>query len=431
MPFLHFDEARAAAVKRVREWVAASDGARALLIVDLFGKIRLSIWGVREIGQLDSFLAAECGSWWTGEVLKVEQADDVTRKLYAKAWEDARKDPDQERTAVLDRHRSRTTWFTEAEDPPWGVPAGPPLIVFYSFKGGLGRSTLLASFAIQRARAGERVCVIDLDLDSPGIGSLLSADVEGRTARWGVVDFLLERSLEGLPLEDYHHRCDRVAGSGEIVVFPAGYLDQNYAEKLARVDLEGWATPKESGLRDLLDRIRAITPQWILVDARTGISEPAGALLSGLAHLNVLLGTTHRQSWQGLSRVVGRLGEERVLVNKQQADVLLVQAMVPAEPAGALARTDFLARAENEFTKGYYVELSADQAAGAEEEDDRFWDMRDIESLDAPHVPVAIDYDQRLAAFVDVAEVADHLSTGPYASFAERVVSRFSSEAPS
>ena len=38
--------------------------------------------------------------------------------------------------------------------------------------GGVGRSTALAAFAIQRARLGERVAVVDLDLDAPGIGAL-------------------------------------------------------------------------------------------------------------------------------------------------------------------------------------------------------------------------------------------------------------------
>ncbi len=300
-------------------------------------------------------------------------------------------------------------------------------MVFYSFKGGVGRSTLLASFAIQRSRAGERVCVLDFDLDSPGIGSVLSADAEGRTARWGIVDFLLERSQEGLPLEDYHHRCDRVAGSGEIVVFPAGHLDEDYAEKLARVDFDEEPNAAAGGLADLLGRIRdRISPQWVLVDARTGISEPAGELLSGFAHLNVLLGTTHQQSWEGLGPVLDRLGKHRVLANKTQANVLLVQAMVPAEPAGALARTAFLARAEKEFTDRYYAEVSPDGA-----DDDRLWDMKDLESQDAPHVPVPVDYNQRLAAFGDITEVVDDLAAGAYQRFAERVVTHFTTEAGS
>ena len=48
----------------------------------------------------------------------------------------------------------------------------PPIVVFYSFKGGVGRSTAVAAFAINRSRAGERVVVIDADLDAPGVDEL-------------------------------------------------------------------------------------------------------------------------------------------------------------------------------------------------------------------------------------------------------------------
>lgn len=429
MPFIHFDEARAAAVGPAREWIARSaPETRALIVADLFGKLRLAVWSPAspDTTTLEPLLSAACGSWWTGEVLEVQRADKVSQDIYNGAWQEARKDPQDARLGSLDRHRSRTGWFKSVDAPAWEAPlAGPPVIVFYSFKGGLGRSTLLASLAIQRSRAGERVCVLDFDLDSPGVGTLLSADSEGRTARWGIVDFLLERSQPELPLQDYHHRCDRVAGAGEIVVFPAGHLDEGYADKLARVDFDEPAGTI-SGLTDLLQRIReTINPQWVLVDARTGISEPAGQLLSGIAHLNALLGTTQEQSWQGLSRVVDRLGKDRVLANRSQAEMLLVQAMVPFGPAGALARTQFLARAEKEFTDRYYIETPDDGM-----EDDRFWDMRDLESLDAPHVPVPIEYEQKLATFGDIGEVADVLCVGPYQTFAERVSSRFQPEDP-
>src|SRR5262249_17264065 len=155
----------------------------------------------------------------------------------------------------------------------------------------------LSSFAIQRAHAGERVCVFDLDLDSPGVGNLLSADLEGLTSQWGVVDYLLEQATGQLQLSEYFHRCDRLAGAGEIIVFGAGVVDDLYPTKLARVNLEESAPIDEVGLGRLLLQARdELKPHWILLDARTGISESAGRLLSGMAHLHVLLGTTQNQS---------------------------------------------------------------------------------------------------------------------------------------
>jgi hypothetical protein len=425
MRFLHFDEAKQAAITAVRTWVAASSqDVRATLIVDLFGKLRLALWSSAEVdtAEVAQDLVINSGPWWTGDVLCVKELDPVTAKVYDSAWDSARLDEGGPRFRVQDRHRSRTAWFAGPVEPLWKASeGGPPVVVFYSFKGGLGRSTLLASFAIQRARAGERVCVLDFDLDSPGVGRLLCADAQGRTARWGVVDFLIESSQANAPLADYFHRCDRVAGAGEIVVFPAGHLDGEYPDKLARIDLEEAPQAHESGLWKLLARVREeLKPKWVLLDARTGISEPAGQLLSGIAHLHVLLGTPQDQNWQGLSLVLDRLGKERVLADRPQAELLLVQAMVPSGEPGKAAKEAFAARAEEEFDERYYAAEEGDANV-----DDGFWTLGDKGSQDAPHAPMAVDYDNKLASFGDIAEVADSLSSGVYPPIAERIASRF------
>lgn len=426
MPFIHFDEAKQAAIDKVRTWTGAQQpDVCALLIVDFRGKLRLVLWseGEPDTTGLEQDFATQCGAWWTGELLRVAVLDAVMRRVYEAAWDAAPVDADETRLRVHDRHRSRTAWFSKPVEPPWKAPAmGPPIIVFYSFKGGLGRSTLLASFAIQRSRMGERVCVVDFDLDSPGAGRLLSADSSGLTARWGVVDFMLERSLAEAPLADYFHRCDRAAGAGEIVVFPAGDMNEEYADKLARIDLEEAPDAHDGGLWKLLARVRdELKPKWILLDARTGISEPAGQLLSGIAHLHVLLGTTHDQSWQGLNLVLDRLGKRRLLADLAQAEVSLVQAMVPSGETGKAAKAIFSARAEDEFDARYY-------AADEEAEQDSLWTLGDKGSQDAPHASMPVDYDSRLASFGDIAEIADALCGGPYPAIAERIFNRFLAE---
>ncbi len=429
MTFMHFDEAKPAAEKAIRAWLdAESNVTKALLVRDLFGKFRLAIWGpaVLDTSALQQTLTEQCSAWWSGEILNVTQ-DKITLDLYDGTVSHASADANEPRLYVLDRHRTRTGWFVDEAAPLWSAPdPHPPIIVFYSFKGGLGRSTILASFAIQRARAGERVCVLDLDLDSPGVGRLLAADPAGLTAQWGVVDFLIEQAA-GAPLSDYYHRCDRVAGEGEIVVFPAGQVNEAYPDKLARVDLEEAPPASDSGVAKLLIRARdELKPHWILIDARTGISESAGRLLSGIAHLHVLLGTTQDQSWQGLNRVLDRLGKERVLGGSSQAEILVVQAMVPPGEAGKVARDALASRAEQEFTDRYYAE-----ALDEGEDADRAWDTRDMDSLDAPHVAVPVEYDARLAGFADISEVADLLSADPYAKIAERIQDRFALESDS
>jgi len=435
MKFVHYDEARKATTEAVSRWMKSASGVdKALLVADLLGKLRLVLWS-----RADSVERARKGlekqvsenrPWWSGEILLMSEADDVDRNLWEDAWQEAIPVEQSPNLRTLSRHRTRSSWFAKVEEPLWQAPEdGPGVVVFYSFKGGVGRSTTLASFAIQRAQAGERVAVVDFDLDAPGIGRLLAADEQGTVSPWGVVDYLVERPHCAVPLDDYYHRCARVAGKGEILVFPAGTLSEDYPDKLARVDLE--EPPREAGspIVSLLQEIKAsLAPQWILLDARTGVSEAAGHLLSGLAHLHVLFGTTSEQSWQGLQAVIDRLGRQKVLMDKPQAEIVLVQSMVPPSAEAALAaRNLFADRAREEFTERYYA---AAPENARDPSNEMFWDVRDLDSADAPHVPVAITYDQRLADFRDIAEVADLLSQSTeHHDVANRILARFETEA--
>jgi len=46
-------------------------------------------------------------------------------------------------------------------------------VALYSFKGGVGRTTTTTLLAWQLAKRGKKVLVVDLDLESPGLGELL------------------------------------------------------------------------------------------------------------------------------------------------------------------------------------------------------------------------------------------------------------------
>src|SRR5215831_10373685 len=43
------------------------------------------------------------------------------------------------------------------------------VVTFYSYKGGVGRTTLLVNTAFERASRGHRVVIWDLDLEAPGL----------------------------------------------------------------------------------------------------------------------------------------------------------------------------------------------------------------------------------------------------------------------
>jgi hypothetical protein len=404
---------------------------RAVLLEDVLGELRVVLWcgsgtTPEALRRLHEALSEASGAWWTGEIWNAAAASEVDKALYERAWQEARPDELDARLRLADRHRSRVAWFQDPGSPPWSAPAGgPPILVFYSFKGGMGRSTALSAFAIQRARAGETVAVVDLDLDAPGVGSLLAADATGTTASWGVVDYLIERARGDVDLRSYYHACRRpeVVGNGEIVVIPAGKVDEGYLSKLARIDFD----PAVADLRShplglLLEQVRSeLNPSWILLDSRTGLSEPAGILLSGIAHLHVLLGSASDQSWRGLQIVLKHLGADRVHLQKAQLECILVHAMVPADVETATrVRSLFESRAREVFREFYYAEDPSDPAT------DDLWYVRDLEDEQGPHAPIALSYSLQLAFFGDVAGVADLLAESKeYKVLGDRIVERF------
>jgi MinD-like ATPase involved in chromosome partitioning or flagellar assembly len=434
---IHFREVRPAAIELLSARVGEGKPIeRAVIIDDIFGKVRVLVWFAPSApptfaGNLEDLMHQELGVYWA-DLWDATGASEADRRLYEELWEASEERAPSVR--LSERIRSRGFWMRAPSEPAWQVSEDrPPVVAFYSFKGGVGRTTALASFAIQRARAGETVVIVDMDLDAPGVGTLLGPGTPDGGQRMGVVDYLMESALQPeIALSDYYHLCleagpsgASIGGSGQIFVFPAGSLDAEYLAMLSRLDLEPDSSGPEHPLLRLLDHARReLRPDWLLLDCRAGLSESSGFALSGLANLTVLLGTTSTQSWNGLRLVVERLGAERVRRGLPQAECLVVQTMTPENPQTAdLAESEFRADAEEVFKDVYYAETPTD------EDDDKFWYVRDMESEDSPHQPSVLYYSQRLAFIRAIGDVADTLEEDPgYSKLAHRIASRFGKE---
>jgi len=188
------------------------------------------------------------------------------------------------------------SWIRDTDENPndW-----PPVIAFYSFKGGVGRTTTAAMTALTLAREGKRVVVVDLDLEAPGIeGYFYHPDDPTGKPRAGVVDYLLEREI----VRGYKAEIDDfvlpfsdpaiAASGGSLVIVPAGRVDDSYMERLGRLNLAdiGRKAGKENPLRALIGEVLA----WrladvVIVDCRTGFTDLGGITMNGLSTLDVLV----------------------------------------------------------------------------------------------------------------------------------------------
>ncbi|WP_309894265.1 KGGVGR-motif variant AAA ATPase [Archangium sp.] len=186
---------------------------------------------------------------------------------------------------------------------------------FYSVRGGVGRSTSLVLIALELARRGHRVAVLDFDLESPGLDVLLTRDKarsQERIQQPGVVDFLDARARgETFRVEDIIIPLELPGDyTGRLFVVPAGRCDDAYLAALDRLDLKQMY--ERSGLLNPVRQLRAeleeaLEPDVVLIDSRTGYSDAALVTLFDLADAAVIVMVPDLQNVERLAPVLRRL----------------------------------------------------------------------------------------------------------------------------
>lgn len=182
----------------------------------------------------------------------------------------------------------------------YGTLSTPVISTFYSLRGGVGRSTALAHAALIIAGQGLTVLCIDMDLEAPGLASLL--DVEDRVVEgMGVVPLLAAAEMSGEigALDEHVLRVTEDAG---LFLLPAGCPGAEYARLLSHLDPSAWYGEDEiNPLRLLVEAVSHLAerPDVVLIDSRTGISPLAAPLLFDVSDVNVIAFYPHPQARAG------------------------------------------------------------------------------------------------------------------------------------
>lgn len=194
-------------------------------------------------------------------------------------------------------------------------------VAFYSYKGGVGRTLLVANTSLFLAMSGRRVVVLDLDLEAPGLHQKLgNRDALSRAESGelnGAVDELLatlenepqDRSLRQTAIE-----VDLPSGtSGSLFLIPAGSAPSHaYWAALERLQNALRSNRRNGGLPEAVLELQAriadeFAPEFLLVDSRTGITELGGLATSIMADRVVCLTTTAPESIEGTQVVAEAL----------------------------------------------------------------------------------------------------------------------------
>jgi MinD-like ATPase involved in chromosome partitioning or flagellar assembly len=422
---------------------------KAVAVRDLRGQIRLAIQcdvkdlDRQQLEQLEQALARELGGWFVSPVLGpsggIEQSR-VRGTVLAQnePWRDAAWTDSgtgvvtqlpEGKWHLFERRLSKLAWTGEEKTVlPWPlVKQKPAIVTFYSFKGGVGRTTLLASTAWQLAQEGRRVVAIDLDVEAPGLGSLLGA----RSSR-GVVDFLVDHMAIGSnALDDMLRPASALPGeaAGLLDVVTAGTVDHSYFEKLARLDFVGSGlignsseSPVRKGLIALLEAIakRTPAPDYILLDSRAGLHDVAGLSLNGLAHVNVLVGRDSDQAYQGLNLTIEALGRRREL---EQQRCVVVQSMAPDDPS-----SDEYKRITSEYRSRSYEAFSEHVYSKEKDGAGQTVDLPELDDDSVAHYPAVIRFNQRLLHFSSIETRREELFAEDFRRAKDRILEKASPE---
>lgn len=257
----------------------------------------------------------------------------------------------------VDRHINLLNWSLRNNH----FESKAPITCFYSFKGGLGRTTAMVLTGIALARQGKRVALMDFDLEAPGLVHLFSADFEDLKKFRGILDYLVDlsnmRTTSLLDLSDYYYTINRqdIVGSngGELIIFSAGQFsgEENlYMSKFSKLN-----SIFQTGSNSLIDKLISeielkLAPDSILIDTRTGLNDWGGLFLTRYAKNAFLFFYGTPQNMFGLETLLPNL--------KQQSSLKFYLVNSPVPQLEELANQEkgfYLEKSYNLFSDFYYA----------------------------------------------------------------------------
>lgn len=323
---------------------------------------------------------------------------------------------------LVERRFFGQDWLATPRAPKAGLP---PILTFGSLKGGVGRTTALFVLAMELSRRGKNILVVDLDLEAPGLASLILRDDE--RPKYGAIDYLVERGLGGTPDADLHlfvetsRLTDRHFEQGRVDLIPAtGIASQlrpaNMLAKLSRALLE---TPGKNGplslsgqVLEMIERFAALKQyDAIMIDSRAGLAELSAAPLLSLGAHVALFGTDSPHTFEGFKYLLAHLStlpvnrdqdwREQVFFVQSKADVRTSKREMFDDKLYEVLSENFYEKDDGESVFNY----SFDDAQAPHKPCRIFFDpvYMDVDPLDDPLVMEELAYRSAFGDFIETA----------------------------
>lgn len=240
---------------------------------------------------------------------------------------------------TFDSDRKLVSLLDTAEVPLIKESINVPIVTFYSYKGGVGRSTGLAAFASHLAiHQAKRVVVIDCDFEAPGFTNFFLRDPGIPFYHNGVIEYLLDKEYAGseITIRNYLWEVSKdFSGKGEIFVMPSGNLNDQLSEEeainhrehylagLARLDFSERPRIINRFIGLISELQSELKPDIILFDSRTGFNDIFGLTAFHLSKLVVGFFGTSVQTLPGLHFFIDSL------IRRQDITGVLANSIIP------------------------------------------------------------------------------------------------------
>jgi MinD-like ATPase involved in chromosome partitioning or flagellar assembly len=190
-------------------------------------------------------------------------------------------------------------------------------ITFYSYKGGVGRSLTLSNIAMRLADLGKKVCIIDFDLEAPGLHLKFNKHINQSEINKGIVEYISDfQSKDYVPKSINEYVTDvNYLGTlnGSIKLIPAGDIYSNeYWKNLSSINWKDLFYSDDNNGVNLLLHLKELikkdlNPDFILIDSRTGITDISGIAMTLLADSVVTLAANNDENISGTARIIKSL----------------------------------------------------------------------------------------------------------------------------
>ena len=242
------------------------------------------------------------------------------------------------------------------------------IVSFYSYKGGVGRSQLLANLAAYYCYyENKTVLLIDWDLEAPGLHYYFGKDAAQNK---GLIELLLdycavmeqrlgseiaETEIEQLfktNLPQYIVPNIAQHNKARIDLMTAGLYDDTYSKKTNGFDWVKFYENLDGGFFiELLKKyLKDLDYDYIFIDSRTGVSDYSGICNIQMPDANVIVIAPSKQNVQGSLKVANNIANAEYITKHQRRFPIIFPILSRLDPLDDHQKSKWIKSFRSDFT---------------------------------------------------------------------------------